>query len=139
MRVQIRQLAWLLLLAPACAAQRVQLYEGEKLPDDQVTILYSNPHLEMGIDRQYNMPEGEVSKLHRIELPPGNHAVEVHCLYDDPKYKRSPLIPVLLDGEAGHVYKARVQYGKSDDGLPKCKVKIFDLTAESGGEKTDTY
>src|SRR5205814_10473778 len=64
-----------LALAGCGGVQRVQLYEGATLPDDQVTVLWSNPRLETEVDRLYKIPPGEIARLHRIELAPGNHAV----------------------------------------------------------------
>ena len=138
------RLAALLLLAPlvtSCGPKRVQLYEGAELPGDQVTVLFSNPHFEMTIDRQYGIPSADVPKLHRIELPPGNHAVEVRCLVKDDKGQVSAMRPfaLLLDGEAGHSYKPRVQFGRTPTGDPTCKGKIFDISSERGGEKSDYY
>jgi hypothetical protein len=126
-------------LAGCGGVQRVQLYEGAKLPDDQVTVLWSNPRLDMEIDRQYKLPAEERARLHRIELPAGNHAVEVRCLYQDEKNTVSPVMARALEGEAGHSYKARVSIGRSDTGQPTCNVKLFDVSSEPGGEKIDSY
>jgi hypothetical protein len=119
----------------------VQLYEGAQLPNDQVTVLFSNPNFEISIDRQYGIPSADVPKLHRIELPPGNHAVEVRCLVKDDKGQVAALRPfaLLLDGEAGHAYKPRVQFGRNATGDPTCKGRMFDITSEKAGEKVDYY
>jgi hypothetical protein len=127
-----------LALAGCGGVQRVQLYEGAKLPDDQVTVLWSNPRLEIEVDRQYKIPSGEIARLHRIELPPGNHAVEVRCLYDDPNVKVSPVIALVIEGDAGKSYKPRVQFGRGAQGQPTCKARMFEVT-EPGGEKIDNY
>ena len=119
--------------------QRVQLYEGAALPADQVTVLWSNPRLQIEVDRQYKLPPAENARLHRIELPPGTHAVEVRCLYQDANIKVSPVIALAMEGDAGHGYKPRVQFGRSESGQPSCKARMFDVTSEPGGEKADSY
>jgi hypothetical protein len=129
----------LLFLAACGGIQRVQLYDGPQLPPDQVTVLFSNPRLQIEVDRQYKLPVEENARLHRIELPPGNHAVEVRCLYQDAAHTVSPVIALALEGDAGHSYKPRVQFGKSDSGQPTCRARMFDVTGEAGGQKTDTY
>jgi len=126
-------------IASCGGAQLVQLYEGEKLPDDRVTVLWTNPQLEIEVDRQYKVPSGEIARLHRIELAPGNHAVEVQCRYQDEKIKVSPVIALAVEGEAGHSYKPRVQFGRGAEGQPKCKARMFDVTSEPGGQKIDLY
>jgi hypothetical protein len=133
-----------LVLVPAALAacggvQRVQLYEGAPLPEDQVTVLFSNPRLQIEVDRQYKLPVAENARLHRIELPPGNHAVEVRCLYQDDKGTVSPVIALALEGEAAHRYKPRVQFGRSDSGQPTCKARMFDVTGDPAGQKLDGY
>jgi hypothetical protein len=128
-----------LLLASCGGVQRVQLYEGPRLPDDQVTVLWTNPQLEVEVDRQYKVPAEEIARLHRVELPPGNHAVEVRCRYNDDKIKLSPTIALAVEGEAGHSYKPRVQFGRGTEGQPSCKARMFDVTSEPGGEKVDRY
>jgi hypothetical protein len=128
------------VFAAGCGGvQHVQLYEGAKLPADQVTVLYTNPSLEVSVDRQYSVPSGELAKVHRLELPPGNHAVEVRCIYPEGPIKTSPQIALLLEGEAGHAYTARVQFGKNAEGVPSCKAKMFDITGQSGAEKVHNY
>jgi hypothetical protein len=135
-----RLLPLLVLLLPACGGvQRVQLYDGPQLPADQVTVLWSNPRLQVEVDRQYKLPVAENARLHRIELPPGNHAVEVRCLYQDAANTISPVIALAMDGDAGHSYKPRVQFGKSDSGQPTCKARMFDVTSETDGQKRDMY
>ncbi len=126
-------------LAGCGGVQRVQLYEGAALPPDQVTVLWSNPRLEIEVDRQYKLPSSENARLHRIELPPGTHAVEVRCLYQDANIKVSPVIALAMEGEPAHSYKPRVQFGRGESGQPSCKARMFDVTAEPGGEKVDSY
>jgi hypothetical protein len=126
----------LLALLPACAAKSVQLYEGPKLPDDQVTTLWTNPRLQIEVDRQYKHPADQKA-LHRIDLPPGSHAVEVRCLYDNGQV--SPVLALLMEGEAGHRYKPRVQFSRDEGGSPRCKAKVFDVTSEPDGHKIDLY
>jgi hypothetical protein len=128
-----------LVLAACGGVQRVQLYDGPQLPPDQVTVLWSNPRLQIEIDRQYKLPMGENARLHRIELPPGNHAVEVRCLYQDAANTVSPVIALAMEGDASHSYKPRVQFGKSDSGQPTCKARMFDVTSDAAGAKADTY
>ncbi len=123
----------------ACGHQRVQLYEGAPLPVDRATVLWSNPHLDLTVDRQYTVPAEERSKLHRLELPAGHHTVEVRCLYQNEKYTMSPVIPLVIDGEATHLYKPRVRFERTAEGVPGCRVKIFDVTSQSGGQKIDSY
>ena len=140
-----------------CGATNVQLYDGEKMPDDQVTVLYTNPHLRIGVDRQYTVPK---QSLHRLEMPAGHHAMEVQCLYgDDVQYHKargrnkrpsdpamagqtfteSPKFALVVEGEAGHKYKPRVHFEKDEAGVPACHVKMFDITNEAGGEKNHFY
>jgi hypothetical protein len=147
----------LALLGGACGATNVQVYEGEKMSPDQVTVLYSNPHLSVSVDRQYTVPS---QKLHRLELPAGHHAVEVQCLYTDDvqyhpargrnkrnvdpsiagqKFTASPSFALVVEGQAGHKYKPRAHFEKDDAGVPGCHVKMFDITDESGGEKVHLY
>jgi hypothetical protein len=128
-----------LVVAGCSGVQRVQLYDGAELPADQVTVLWSNPRLQIEVDRQYKLPVTENARLHRIELPPGNHAVEVRCLYQDAANTVSPVIALALEGDAGHSYKPRVQFGRSDSGQPTCKARMFDVTSEPRGQKADTY
>jgi hypothetical protein len=139
MRSRLVSCALFLCAAGCGGVQHVQLYEGAKLPDDQVTVFYTNPELEVTVDRQYSVPEDEIAKIHRLELPPGNHAVEVKCRYPEGPIKLSPQISLLLDGEAGHAYTARVQFGKNAQGVPNCKAKMFDITGQSGAEKIHSY
>jgi hypothetical protein len=142
MRSTVRSFAWPLLLAPlaaACGPTNVQLYEGDKLSADQVTVLWSNPHLDTTVDRQYTIPPAENAKLHRIELPPGNHAVEVRFHYPECGIKDAPPIALLLDGEAGHAYKPRIQIGQNAAGAPSCKARMFDVTSDGAGNKKDYY
>jgi hypothetical protein len=126
-------------VASCAGVQRVQLYEGEKLPDDQIAVLWTNPQLEIEVDRQYKVPAEESARLHRIELAPGTHAVEVRCRYQDEKIKLSPVIALAVEGEPGHGYKPRVQFGRGAEGQPKCKARMFDVTNQSGGQKIDLY
>src|SRR5689334_13363957 len=86
------------LLAACGGVQSVQLYDGAKLPDAEVTVLLTNPRLEMDIDRQHKVTADERTKLHRLELPAGNHAVEVRCLYQDAQNTVSPVIALALEG-----------------------------------------
>jgi hypothetical protein len=143
MPLSLRFRGWLLVLAPLAVgcggAQRVQLYEGARLPDDQVSVLWTNPRLEIEVDRQYKLSAADNSRLYRIELPPGNHAVEVRCLYPDEKVKVSPTIALLLDGQAGHSYKPRVQFSRGADGVPGCRTRMFDVTAEPSGHTIDLF
>src|SRR5687767_7542588 len=79
-----RSLIALLLLAAGCAgAEKVRLYEGPDLAADKVAVLWSNPHLKMDVDRDFSIADYKRSKLHRIEVVPGHHAVEVSCLYTE--------------------------------------------------------
>jgi hypothetical protein len=134
------QVSALMLFMAACGGvQRVQLYEGAQLPDDQVTVLWTNPRLEIEVDRQYKVPAEQSTRLQRLELPPGNHAVEVRCLYQDDKNTVSPVIALVLDGEAGHSYKPRVQFGRAESGQPTCKARMFDITTDPAGQKVDSY
>jgi hypothetical protein len=137
-RTTFRCVSLLALFAAGCGgAKHVQLYDGPKLPDDQVTVLWTNPSLLVEVDRQYKVPANEADQLHRIDLPPGNHAVEVRCRYD--KDNISPVIALAMEGDAGHSYKPRAQMGKKPDGVPTCNARMFDVTAEKGGEKVDRY
>jgi hypothetical protein len=135
----------------------VQGYTGAKLPDDQVTYLWSNPHLMMSVDRDYAIPEKDVKKLHKIELRAGHHAVEVRCLYtrdvtyhakegDPPSstpvkesFTASPVIAVVMSGDATRQYKPRVHFERNVDGVPGCRVKMFDVTEESGGQDVHLF
>lgn len=138
MRKTVLALASLLATA-GCGPKAVQLYEGPKLPNDQVQVLWTNPRLEMSVDRQYKVPADERETLHKLDVALGNHAVEVNCLYDDPNIKVSPTIALLLDGKPGHAYKPRVHFERNAAGVPGCKVKLFDVTEEPGGNKIDLY
>lgn len=148
----------LAVLASGCGPKAVQLYDGPKLPDSEVIVLWSNPHLAINVDRSYDVPAEERAKLHRIELPPGHHAVEVRCFYtkDVPyhpakggeaapgeapaqDFTESPTIALLLDGQAGRSYKPRVHFQRNAAGVPGCRVKLFDVTEESGGHKVHLY
>lgn len=145
-----------LALGAGCGAREVQLYDGPRLPHDQVVVLWSNPHLTLNIDRSYSMPVDDRSKLHRIEVPLGHHAVEVSCIYTDDvtyhptgkgeakpegaqQFTQSRLIALLLDGQPGHQYKLRAHFTKDNAGTPGCRVKLFDVTNESGGHKVNFY
>lgn len=147
----------ILALAPACGPKQVQLYDGEKLGDDETTFLLTNPHLKMNVDRQHQIAAG--SSLQKLELPKGHHVAEVNCIYApentyhpakgvDPatatgpiktEFKESPPIAVVMDGEPGHLYKPRVHFERHPGDLPGCRVKMFDVTNESGGAKVDLY
>jgi hypothetical protein len=131
--------AALALLLAGCGPKAVQLYEGPKLPNDQVQYLWSNPRLIINVDRQYTIPEGERDSLQRMEVQLGNHAVEVQCLYDDANIKVSPSFALLLDGKPGHAYKPRVHFERNPAGLPACHAKLFDVTDDPGGQKVDLY
>ena len=146
-----------LTLASACGPKQVQLYEGEKLGEDEVTFLVTNPHLKMIVDRQHSIEAGQ--GLQKLELPKGHHVAEVQCIYSpdvtyhpakgvDPAtatgpiksdFKESPPIAVVMDGEPGHLYKPRVHYERHAGDLPGCRVRMFDVTNDSGGAKVDTY
>ena len=146
-----------LLALAACGPKQVQLYEGPKLGEDEVTFLITNPHLKMVVDRQNAVAEG--GGLQKLELPRGHHVAEVRCIYSpevtyhpakgvDPAtatgplkgdFKESPPIAVVMDGEVGHLYKPRVHFERHPGDLPGCRVKMFDITNESGGAKVDTY
>lgn len=155
-----RTLLFALLSPLACAgAQRVQLYDGPQLPAEQVGVLVNNPHLVLSVDRRFAIGPDHRKKRHRIEVDPGHHAVEVQCIYpndvpyhastgDGPvpalseegkKYTSSPPIALMLDAEAGHVYKLRTHFTRNPQGIPGCRVKLFDVTSESGGDGVDLY
>jgi hypothetical protein len=143
-----------ILLGAGCAAPTVQAYEGAKLPDDKVTYLWTNPHLDMSVDRSFTVTAEQRSTLQRIELRTGHHVAEVSCLYTDdvtyqPKegasaprdkaYTQSPAIALTIDGEPGHSYKPVVHYELGANGVPGCHVKAIDVTDQSGAEKTHLY
>lgn len=144
--------------AGACGPELVQVYDGSKLPDDQVTFLYNNSHLDVTVDRRSSVEGDQRKKLHKLELQAGHHAVEVRCHYSDDvpytakgggpapapaaggeTYTLSPVIALTIDGDAGHAYKPRAHFERNAEGVPGCHVKMFDVTAESGGEKQDLY
>jgi hypothetical protein len=141
--------------AGACGPKRVQLYEGPALAPDQVTLLYSNKHLDLNVDRTYTLPASDRGKLHLLEIPAGHHAVEVRCLYTDDvpyhavggggsapagqKYTVSPPIALLLEGLPGHRYKPRARFERDGAGVPGCHVKMFDITNEPGGASQELY
>lgn len=163
----IARICALALLAPVaagCGPELVQLYEGAKLPDDQVTSLYTNKHLVVTIDRRYEVPADKRSTLQRLDTDPGHHAVEVQCLYtDDVTYHAaegenadgvatatptpassetitaSPIIALPFEGKAGSRYKLRVHFERDKAGVPGCHVKVFNVTKDISGAKIDLY
>jgi hypothetical protein len=44
-----------------------------------------------------------------------------------------------MEGEPGHIYKPRARYERHPGDLPGCRVRMFDVTNESGGYKIDFY
>jgi hypothetical protein len=146
-----------------CGPKAVQLYDGPKLPDNEVIVLYSNPHLLMSVDRAFEITEAERGKLHKLEVSPGHHAIEVRCVYsedikyhppgksvpkdveapppppDAPQYTHSPIIALLLDGEPGHAFKARAHFTRNSQGIPGCRVKLFDITADGSSKDENLY
>lgn len=138
-----------------CAAPTVQGYEGAKLPDDRVTFLWTNPHLDITVDRQYTVSEADRKRLQKVELRSGHHVAEVRCVYTDDvpyaskdgagsaardkSYTMSPVIALTFDGEPGHAYKPVAHFEVSAAGVPGCHVKVLDVTDQSGAEKTHLY
>lgn len=147
----------MLTTAAGCGPTKIQAYDGPQMPAEEVTVLWSNPHLEIDVDRRHSVKKDAAAKLHRIELPAGHHSVEVRCLYTDDvkyhtnegegpaptateaKFEMSPTIALVMDGEAGHAYKPRVHFQRNASGVPGCKVKMFDVTAEGGGGGDNFY
>jgi hypothetical protein len=148
-------LALPLLTLAACGPKAVQLYDGPKLDESEVTYMITNPHLKMVVDRQNTI---EDQSLQKLELPKGHHVAEVRCIYTpdmtyhpakgvDPNasgplkgdFKESPPIAVVMEGEPGHMYKPRAHYERHAGDLPGCRVRMFDVTNESGGHKVDFY
>lgn len=118
---------------------QVQLYDGPPLTQNETAVLWTNPHLEITIDRKYSVPAGEIAKLHRIELPREQHAVEVRCRYTGEKFAVSPTIALEMEGQPAHAYKPRVRFEHNAAGVPGCRVRMFDVTNEPGGQKIDFY
>jgi hypothetical protein len=149
-------------LCLSCGPKRVQLYEGQ-LSDEEITVVFTNPHLELAVDRQYKLTGDDRTKLQKLELPVGHHTVEVSCVYSDDvtynpppdkapattaeeakpapaeKITQSPVIVLVADGEAGHSYKPRVHFYRNAQGVPGCRVRMFDVTSESGGHSNHFY
>jgi hypothetical protein len=142
----------------SCGHEAVKMYDGEQQSDDKIQVLWTNPHLVLSVDRQYTVPDDKRAKLMKIELPMGHHLVEARCLYTKDvlyhpagggpagpppesalKFTMSPIISLLVDGEPGHRHKPRVHFSVNEQGLPGCKVKLFDVTDESGGQNNDFY
>jgi hypothetical protein len=144
-----------LLSVVACGASRVRLYGGAELPDDHVTSIVTNPHLQMSIDDQHEIAGG--AKLQRLELPAGPHTLELRCLYTDDvpykaatgdgpappasaegkQYTASPMIAASVDGKPGKVYKPRVRFTRDDKGIPGCQIKMVEVS--KGGEDEHLY
>ena len=148
-------LALPLLSLVACGPKAVQLYDGPKLDEGDVTYLITNPHLKVTVDRQNKV---EDQALQKLELPKGHHVAEVQCVYTpdvtyhpakgvDPNasgplkgdFKESPPIAVVMDGEPGKIYKLRAHFERHAGDLPGCRVRMFDVTNESGGHKVHFY
>lgn len=146
----------LALVTAGCGAPTLQAYDGPKLPDDKVTYLWTNPHLEIAVDRQFSINEADRGKLQRIELRAGHHVAEVSCIYSDdvtwnPKpgvtgmpqrdkeYTKSGAIAVTMDGEPGHAYKLVARFELDANGTPGCRAKVIDITDDSGAAKTHLF
>jgi hypothetical protein len=152
-----------LLAAAACGPKKVQLYQGDALPDQEVAVLYTNPHLDLEIDQDFKLKGDERKKLHKLEMTPGDHALAVSCHYSDDvtyhppdkaaasppdggapppppseKITQSPVIVLRMDGVGGHAYKLRVHFYRNAQGIPGCRVKVFDLATDPG-EQNDLY
>jgi hypothetical protein len=157
MRTLVRlSLALVGLATLGCGPTNVRHYDGPELGPEQVTYLYTNPHLEIIIDRDFTHPRDKKG-LHRYELPAGHHAIDVKCLYTsdvsyrpvkgaegstkpvDTSYTESPVISLVMDGEPGQSYKPRVRFERDADGIPGCHVRMKNVTKENGGEKVHLY
>jgi hypothetical protein len=154
-----------LLAAGACGPKRVQLYQGDGLPDQEVAVLYTNPHLDLEVDQDFKLKGQDRSKMHKLEMTTGDHALAVSCHYTDDvtyhppekpaaappadapppppapteKITQSPIIVLRMDGVGSHAYKPRVHFYRNAQGIPGCRVKVFDVTSEPGGEKNNFY
>jgi hypothetical protein len=131
----------------------------EGLPEDQVAFLFTNPHLDLTVDRDFSAPASESKSLRRITVPPGHHAVEASCVYTDAvpyhaakgdgpapaasaegaKITKSTPIAVVLEGEPGHKYKPRAHFFRNAEGIPGCRVRMVDVTNDSAGKDQDLY
>lgn len=149
----------LTLTSLACGPAIVQMRGTEGLPDEQVAFMFSNPHLDLTVDREFTLLASDAKSLKRVTVPTGHHAVEASCIYssdvpyhaskgDGPappaspegaKLTKSLPVAVVLEGEAGHAYKPRAHFFRDDKGTPGCRVHMVDVTAEPAGKAQDLY
>ena len=149
-------LALPLLSLAACGPKAVQLYDGPKLDESEVTYMFTNPHLKMVVDRQNTI---EDQSLQKLELPRGHHVAEVRCIYTpdmtyhpakgvDPECQRTAEggLQGVAAHRGGHGRGARAtstSRGPTTSAtrgtFPGCRVRMFDVTNESGGHKVDFY
>lgn len=137
-----------------CATAPVQVYEGPKLSEDKVGYMWTNPHLQITVDRSYTVPPEKIATPYRLEVEVGHHAVEFRCIYTDkvpyhgpagamgkpdPQYTLSPLFALVLDPQPGQTFKPRVHFKVDAQGVPGCTVKLFDVTNDAKGASVHLY
>ena len=101
--------------------------------DNCLTVGVPNLHFQEWLERKF----GAVLAAAAAEVL--GHAVEVRFHYPECGIKDAPPIALLLDGEAGHAYKPRIQIGQNAAGAPSCKARMFDVTSDGAGNKKDYY